>query len=68
MEEARKDGLALAELDEYGKEINPHIPQYMSLAPWYVNEGKLFFIPSEEFFQFQFIMRILLHIGVLILL
>ena len=37
LEELRKSGAIEPERDEEGNEINPHIPQYMSSAPWYLN-------------------------------
>ncbi|GAA5934715.1 mRNA splicing protein SLU7 [Sporobolomyces koalae] len=43
LEAARKAGTAAPAYDEEGKPINPHIPEFMSNAPWYLrasaNEG-----------------------------
>lgn len=36
LEEARKAGTIAPEQDEDGNDINPHIPEYISKAPWYV--------------------------------
>jgi len=38
LDEARKAGIAPAAIDSDGKDINPHIPQYMTKGLWYLNQ------------------------------
>merc|ERR1711998_826589 len=40
IEEMRKAGTLAPEVDEDGNMINPHIPLYMSQAPWYLNASE----------------------------
>jgi pre-mRNA-processing factor SLU7 len=44
LDEARKAGTAEPEKDEEGRDINPHIPQYIAKAPWYLSKG----VPSLQ--------------------
>lgn len=39
LDEARRQGKIPAAVDEEGREINPHMPQYIINAPWYLNQN-----------------------------
>jgi len=40
LEEARKNGTMPPEKDKEGNLINPHIPEFMAKAPWYLKQGE----------------------------
>ena len=40
IQEARKAGTLPPEMDKDGNLINPHIPDYMAKAPWYLNQDE----------------------------
>ena len=40
LDAARKAGTAAPELDEDGRIINPHVPEFMSKKPFYLDDGK----------------------------
>jgi pre-mRNA-processing factor SLU7 len=43
----RKLGTVPAAVDEEGKDINPHIPQYISDAPWYLDPRGNFLLNNK---------------------
>ena len=40
-DEARRNGTLPAEKDEHGRIINPHIPEFMKMTPWYAGDVKV---------------------------